>query len=281
MVRPLKQKTSMVERFERFCKKEFLGLCENMESLFYESLEYSFFSGGKRFRPRLILALAKDLRVEESEVFAAAVAVELIHTYSLVHDDLPAMDDDEYRRGKLSHHAKYGEASAVLAGDALLTLAFEELARHYEGPVLKNLVLKLSKCAGAQGMVGGQVLDCLTKERSEEIFEQIHILKTAKLFEYCTYSVATVKGLNVDEQQKFADLGLGLGLLFQLQDDLLDEDKKDERAEENILSIVSRDELVAKINLQKTRLIDLMSDIEIPNDGDFRKVVKKLFDREF
>jgi len=270
----------MAEDFERFCKQEFLVQREGTEAYFYESLEYSFFSGGKRFRPRLILALAEDLGVAATEVFAAAIAVELIHTYSLVHDDLPAMDDDEYRRGKLSHHAKYGEASAVLAGDALLTMAFEELAQHYQGSILKNLILKLSKCAGVNGMVGGQVLDCLTKKRSEEIFEQIHVLKTAKLFEYCTYAVATVNGLGEDEQKQFAELGLSLGLLFQLQDDLLDEDKKDEREEENVLSIISRDELIVKIDFQKKKSIRLMGKLNIPDDGEFFQVVEKLFNRK-
>jgi geranylgeranyl diphosphate synthase type II len=271
----------MVDQFESFCEEEFLKQKEGLDPAFYESLEYSFFSGGKRFRPRLILALSKDLNVNATAITPAAMAVELIHTYSLIHDDLPAMDDDEYRRGKLSHHAKYGEASAVLAGDALLTLAFEELATHYSGAVLKNLILKLSKCAGAGGMVGGQVLDCLTTNRSEELFKRIHILKTARLFEFCTYAVACVQGLDSNKLLEFGDFGKSLGLLFQLQDDLLDEEKKDEREEENILSILSREQLVAKINSQKKISLDFMSVLNIPPDGAFMKVVNKLFEREF
>jgi len=271
----------MVKRFESFCKKEFLKQKENMDPDFFESLEYSFFSEGKRFRPRLMMSLAEDIDLDLEKVFPAAMAVELVHTYSLVHDDLPAMDNDKYRRGKLSHHAKYGEASAVLAGDALLTLAFEVLAVHYSDLALKDLVLKLSKCAGVGGMVGGQVLDCLTTTRNEEIFKKIHILKTAKLFEFCSYSVACINDMGSSEQIKFADLGKGLGLLFQLQDDLLDEDKKDEREEENILSVVSREQLIAKIDSQKKNLLDLMADLKIPPDGAFMKVVEKLFEREF
>ena len=271
----------MAEQFEAFCKKEFLKQKENMDPVFFESLEYSFFSGGKRFRPQLIIALSEDLGLDVKKVLPAAMAVELVHTYSLIHDDLPAMDDDQYRRGKLSHHAKYGEASAILAGDALLTLAFEELAVHYSDAELKELVLRLSRCSGSTGMVGGQVLDCLTTNRSEEIFRKIHILKTAKLFDFCSYSVACILGLDTDEQIKFGDFGKNLGLLFQLQDDLLDEDKKDEREEENILSIVSREYLIAKINDQKKTCLELMANLNIPIDGAFMKVVRKLFEREF
>lgn len=271
----------MVDQFETFCRKEFLKQKESSDPLFFESLEYSFFSGGKRFRPRLMMSLCKDLGVDIEKIFPAAMAVELVHTYSLIHDDLPAMDDDQYRRGKLSHHAKYGEASAVLAGDALLTQAFEVLGTHYADQVLKDLVVKLSKSAGSLGMVGGQVLDCLTKNRSEQVFEKIHILKTAKLFEYSIYAVASLKSLERSQKIKFADLGAGIGLLFQLQDDLLDEDKKNEREEENILSVVSRERLIAKINFQKNILSDLMVDLEIPEEGIFKSVVQKLFDREF
>lgn len=271
----------MAEDFEVFCKKEFLKQKKTLDLNFFESLEYSFFSGGKRFRPRLMMALSEDLNLEQFKIFPAAMAVELVHTYSLIHDDLPAMDDDKYRRGQLSHHAKYGEASAVLAGDSLLTMSFEVLGVHYSGEVLKDLIVKLSQCSGAQGMVGGQVLDCLTKNRSEEIFKKIHTLKTAKLFEYCVYAVASIDGAQTNHKIKFGDLGAGIGLLFQLQDDLLDEDKKDERAEENILSVVTREQLIEKINFQKNILLDLMADLKIPKSGAFNQVVGKLFEREF
>jgi len=270
----------MVNEFEVFCEQEIAALSKAGSDKFHESLRYSFFSGGKRFRPNLILSLAKDFGVDLKTVMPSALAVELIHTYSLIHDDLPAMDDDEYRRGKLSHHAKFGEASAVLAGDALLTFAFEVLAEHYEGAVLKNLILKLARCSGANGMVGGQVLDCLTTDRDLKIFEKIHLLKTAKLFEFCCYSVACVTGLTKKTQDNLSEVGAELGVLFQLQDDLLDECKKDEREEENILSVLSRDSLVSAIEDRKKRLVDLMENLELPSGSHFRSVVSKLFDRE-
>ncbi len=221
---------------------------------FYDSLEYSFFSGGKRVRPKCIELVGGSLEIASKKLFPIAFAIELVHTYSLVHDDLPSMDDDTYRREKLTHHKKYGEASAVLAGDALLTLAFQVLAENYSGNILKALVQELSHCSGVHGMVGGQVLDCLTKDRSLEIFESIHYLKTAKLFEFSFVSPGIVKGLSDFERFELKSVGKNLGLLFQLQDDLFDEDKKDERVEENILSIVSKSELNKMIDTKKNEI---------------------------
>ena len=242
--------------FQRYSKEYFSKLASHktLPVRFYDSLEYSFFSGGKRVRPRCIELVGGSLGLASKKLFPIAFAVELVHTYSLVHDDLPSMDDDTYRRGKLTHHKKYGEASAVLAGDALLTMAFQVLAESYSGVVLKGLVQELSQCSGVHGMVGGQVLDCLTQDRTLKIFESIHYLKTAKLFEFSFVSPSIVKGLADKECLELKSIGKNLGLLFQLQDDLFDEDKKDERVEENILSIVSKLELNKIIDIKKKEI---------------------------
>jgi len=242
--------------FQRHSKEYFLkqASCKILPARFYDSLEYSFFSGGKRVRPKCIELVGGSLKLTSKKLFPIAFAVELVHTYSLVHDDLPSMDDDTYRRGKLTHHKKYGEASAVLAGDALLTLAFQVLAESYSGDVLKGLVQELSQCSGVHGMIGGQVLDCLTQDRSLKIFESIHYLKTAKLFEFSFVSPGIVRGLVDTELLELKSIGKNLGLLFQLQDDLFDEDKKDERVEENILSIVSKSELNKMIDTKKKEI---------------------------
>ena len=234
-----------LNEFEKRTEAYFTNLKGENEQVadFIDSLAYSFFSGGKRVRPSILYTLSDDLKIKTDEVFSAAFAIELVHTYSLIHDDLPAMDDDEYRRGKLTHHAKFGEASAILAGDALLTLAFEVLSDGYDGVKLKSILKSLSSCAGVSGMVGGQVLDCLTTKRSTMIFNQIHYLKTAKLFEFCFVSAGHLASLKSDKIQSFETLGRNLGLLFQLQDDLFDLDKSDEREEENIISVVSKTQL--------------------------------------
>lgn len=235
-------------------------------------------------RPHLLLSLGKEVGTENDlsakAFYPAAFSIELVHTYSLIHDDLPAMDDDTYRRGRLSHHAKYGEASAVLAGDGLLTLAFQILAENYESKVLKKLVLLLSVCSGNAGMIGGQVLDCLTTKRDEEIFRQIHILKTGKLFSFAFAAAGIISGLPDLKIKDLESLGLETGLLFQLQDDLLDEDKKGERSEENILSVVSKKELLKLIKVKKKEVQKLLEQLKINKKSQFYKLVQTLFDRK-
>lgn len=269
----------MISDFEAYCEETFKGLKADVEPLFFKSLVYSFFSGGKRFRPRFIFALGQDFKINIKKLFPAALALELIHTYSLVHDDLPAMDNDVYRRGKLTHHSKYGEASAVLAGDALQTLAFQVLAESYSDNVLKELVLSLSKCSGLHGMVGGQVLDCLTEKRDVEIFQKIHLLKTAKLFEFCARSVGTVGEMNKDKIEELSALGLQAGLLFQLQDDLLDEDKTNERPEENILHSIDKKTLLETIEEKKADVLSRLKKLDLEKKSSFLKLIEQLFNR--
>ena len=249
-----------------------LSASKKLPNSYYKSLEYSFFSGGKRIRPLCLELVGSIWGLKSKNLFPAALAVELIHTYSLIHDDLPSMDNDTYRRGKVTHHIKYGEASAVLAGDSFLTLAFQVLAENYSGERLKKLIVELSGCSGLHGMVGGQVLDCLTKKRSKDIFDSIHYLKTAKLFEYSFVAPGILADLNKSELVHLRSLGKNLGLMFQLQDDLFDENKKDERLEENILSIVSKHELIEMIQDKEKKIKENLVNLSGFNDN------KKLMD---
>lgn len=265
--------------FEARAENYFKKLSSENEELsdFIDSLTYSFFSGGKRVRPHLLYTISDDLKINPDNVFCAAFAIELVHTYSLIHDDLPAMDDDKYRRGKLTHHAKFGEASAILAGDALLTLAFEVLAEGYDGVKLKSILKTLSSSAGLLGMVGGQALDCLTLKRSTMIFNQIHYLKTAKLFEFCFLAPGYLAGLKVEKLHALKALGRDLGLLFQLQDDLFDLDKADDRKEENIISVVSKTQLENLIADKKTGIKNnLLHFGTLPKTQD---LIEKVFKR--
>jgi geranylgeranyl diphosphate synthase, type II len=184
------------------------------------AMEYTLFNAGKRIRPALVLDVCEALRGDVRNALPAACAVEYIHTYSLIHDDLPAMDDDDVRRGKPSSHKKFDEATAILAGDGLLTAAFEALARVPDRSLAGPLALSLARGAGAAGMVGGQVLDLAPKARLEEI----HLKKTAALFEASTEMGAIAAGS--PKTRDLARYGRHLGLAFQAVDDILDRTEK-------------------------------------------------------
>lgn len=188
---------------------------------FFSSLEYSLFSGGKRFRPLLSVLTAEALGKAPEQVLPLGAAVELIHTYSLIHDDLPCMDDDDTRRGKPTSHRVYGEAGALLAGDALLTLAFGILAQS-PSPRAATAVALLSEAAGPRGMVAGQILDIDAQKPDRKMLEEIHHRKTGRLIQV---SVEAAGVLCEASQEKVASLrkyGEKLGLAFQLADDLQD-----------------------------------------------------------
>ncbi|MBI2154585.1 MAG: polyprenyl synthetase family protein [Candidatus Rokubacteria bacterium] len=189
-------------------------------------MRYSVFAGGKRLRPILVIAGAEAVRgrVEEggtlNRILPTACALELIHTYSLVHDDLPAMDDDDYRRGRLTNHKVFGEAIAILAGDALLTLAFGLLAEHASLEVVKEV----ARAAGTFGMIGGQVVDIQSEGKSvdAETLEYIHRHKTAALIRASLVSGAMLAGASPAIFKVIGEAGTHLGLAFQIVDDILD-----------------------------------------------------------
>ncbi len=186
----------------------------------HEAMRYSVFAGGKRLRPILVIAGAEAAGGTTERVLPTACAFELIHTYSLIHDDLPAMDDDDYRRGRLTNHKVYGEAIAILAGDALLTLAFGLLAEHATLAVVKEV----AAAAGTSGMIGGQVVDIQSEGKSvdAETLEYIHRHKTAALIRGALRSGALLANASPAVLQAIGEAGAHLGLAFQIVDDILD-----------------------------------------------------------
>lgn len=194
------------------------------------SINYSLLSGGKRFRPVLALLVAETLGASPEKVLPVAAAIEFIHTYSLIHDDLPAMDNDDLRRGRPTNHVVYGEATALLAGDALLTEAFGVVARAYkkQPEVAVALVELLASAAGFWGMVGGQALDIepVGSLRTAELMRKIHELKTGALIRVSCEAAAVACEAGVAERSAMRLFGENLGLAFQLADDLLDYDPK-------------------------------------------------------
>ena len=200
---------------------------KGLESTVFEAMRYSSLGGGKRIRPFLVLECARLFGVVDYRAIRVGAAVELIHCYSLIHDDLPAMDDDDFRRGKLACHLAFDEATAVLAGDGLLTLAFEVLGHkdtHPDGNVRSDLVYSLSQAAGARGMVGGQMIDLMAEKLDADMsmISRIQRLKTGALISYACEAGA-ILGKATDEQKKSLRLySDDVGLAFQIKDDLLD-----------------------------------------------------------
>jgi len=192
----------------------------------HRAMRYSIFAGGKRLRPVLCVLSGRLAGARLRELLPPACALEMVHTYSLIHDDLPAMDDDDFRRGKPTSHKVFGEALAILAGDALLTLAFETITRHTkDGRIAARLCEELSRGAGSEGMVGGQVFDILSEgeKPNARLVEEIHRRKTAALIRASTRMGAIAACASDRELRDLTRFGETLGLLFQITDDLLDE----------------------------------------------------------
>lgn len=191
-----------------------------------ESMKYSLMAGGKRLRPVLLMAAADAVGAKGTDYLTTGCAMEMIHTYSLIHDDLPAMDDDDYRRGKLTNHKVYGAGMATLAGDALLTLAFEVMLRQQgvSEEKLVQVVREISTAAGPDGMVGGQALDMESEDKqiSMETMKNIHLGKTGALFRAAIRSGAILGSASEDELQALTVYADNFGLAFQITDDILD-----------------------------------------------------------
>jgi len=190
-------------------------------------MQYATLGGGKRFRPFLVIETAALFGVPQAKAVAAAAAVECVHCYSLVHDDLPAMDDDDMRRGRATVHKAFDEATAILAGDALLTLAFEILGRpqtHPDPAVRSELVLGLARASGWHGMAGGQMLDLMAERTPIDLagVARMQALKTGALIEFSVIAGAILGRAGDAERQALARYARALGLAFQIADDLLD-----------------------------------------------------------
>ena len=191
------------------------------------AMEYGLFPGGKKIRSKILIDIGSIFKINYKTLIAIGAAVECIHAYSLIHDDLPCMDDDRIRRGKISTHIKFGESTAVLAGNSLLTMAFEILVSSslkINEKVKVDLVKKLSETSGHLGIAGGQYLDLSYEKKkiSKDKIIEMEIKKTGKLFSFCCLAPAIIKKKNAKEIKFFENIGSDIGLLFQIADDLID-----------------------------------------------------------
>ena len=202
-------------------------LKQKNNSYLLQPMKYGIFSGGKRFRSAIIINTGKIYDIDYKKLIIIGSAIECIHSYSLIHDDLPSMDNDELRRGKLAVHKKFNEFTAILAGNSLLTLAFEilsgddlKLSQNYKNQLIKTL----SICAGHLGLAGGQYFDLTfeNKNISKKNIIKMQKKKTGELFGFCCESIAIIKGANSTKRKKLKEIGMNIGLLFQIVDDLID-----------------------------------------------------------
>ncbi|HKX29850.1 MAG TPA: farnesyl diphosphate synthase [Blastocatellia bacterium] len=218
------EKAELVDRW-----LQLLLPAENVEpSSIHQAMRYSVFAGGKRLRPILAIAAGELFGAPEHELLPAACSLEMIHTYSLIHDDLPAMDNDDLRRGRPTNHVVYGEAMAILAGDALLTQAFRTLIDHESSSALKKVrvLSEVARAAGTAGaLIGGQVLDIQSEGKivTGQQLEAIHRAKTGALITCAVRIGALIGEASVSELEALTIYGQKIGLAFQVADDLLDE----------------------------------------------------------
>ena len=246
-------------------------LKKQKQSLLVKPMRYGDISGGKKIRSTIIFDVGKLFKISEKKLINICAAVECIHSYSLIHDDLPCMDNDTMRRGKPSTHVKFGEASAVLAGSSLLTLAFEIITdeRYLINHKMKNEITRaLASCSGHTGIAGGQELDLKFENKNKKINQIIDMQKkkTGKLFNFCLYAVGVVANKSDKEKKSLSIIGEEIGLLFQLADDFLDKKgskklvgkpvKKDKKkGKSTLLSILGEEKAYYFANTLKKKIL--------------------------
>ncbi len=221
----MKKQLNKIAKDTNLFLKNYINKQNNSDLM--SAMKYGLFPGGKKIRSKILIDIGSFFSINYKTLIAVGAAVECIHAYSLIHDDLPCMDDDSIRRGKPSTHIKYGESTAVLAGNSLLTMAFEILASHnlkLNEKIKIDLIKKLSECSGHLGIAGGQYLDLSYEKRktSKKKIIEMEIKKTGKLFSFCCAAPAIIKKKKLSEIKSFEKIGSQIGLLFQIADDLID-----------------------------------------------------------
>ena len=202
---------------------EYLSAADNPQKKIYEAMAYSIFAGGKRLRSVLLLEACRICGGDEAEAMPFACAMEMIHTYSLIHDDLPAMDNDDLRRGRPTSHIKFGEATAILAGDSLLNKAFETMAQSTSANALRAIGI-IANSSGTEGMIGGQIVDMESegKEIDLETLRYLHSLKTGAIIRSSCVAGAVLGGGDEEAMAAMDKFAVNLGIAFQIRDDILD-----------------------------------------------------------
>ena len=251
----LKEQIDFIDKY----LDKYLTEKENPQNIIYKAMRYSVFAGGKRLRPILMLNVCKMCGGDVNEVIPFACALEMIHTYSLIHDDLPAMDNDDLRRGMPTSHIKFGEATAILAGDALLNRAFEVVSE-YDGDNVKRAMKAINMLAassGTEGMIGGQIVDMESegKEITLDELRYLHLNKTGAIIRSACTIGALMGGGSEDEIEAVDEFAKNLGVAFQIQDDILDVTGSEEELGKPIGSDAeeNKNTYVRLVGLEKSR----------------------------
>ena len=239
---------------EQFLRDWYVRFREEPQTLLFDAMQYSLLAGGKRLRPAFCMEFCRMCGGDWQKATPLAAAIEMIHTYSLIHDDLPCMDNDDYRRGRLTNHKVYGEAMAILAGDALLTDAFcVASTAQLEGRAMADAIGILAECAGSLGMVGGQVLDILSEERActEAEILDIQSRKTGALIRAACAMGAVAGGASEEQFDAACRFASALGLAFQIRDDMLDVIGTQEEMGKSVGTDASKNTFVRLYGLQR------------------------------
>ena len=254
MKEQLKEKIALIDKN----LDKYLTVKDNPQKIIYEAMRYSVFAGGKRLRPVLMLSFCEMCGGDVSEVLPFACAMEMIHTYSLIHDDLPAMDNDDLRRGMPTSHIKFGEATAILAGDALLNRAFE-VASEYSGSEPQRAIKAINMLAmssGTEGMIGGQIVDIESegKQITLDTLRYLHLGKTGAIIRSACTIGALLGGGSEEEIAAADEFAKNLGIAFQIQDDILDVEGTEEELGKPIGSDAEEDKntYVSLLGLEKS-----------------------------
>lgn len=255
----------------------------------YEAMEYSLFTGGKRLRPIIALKSFELFDNNLKKMIPFAVAIEMIHTYSLIHDDLPAMDNDDFRRGKPTNHKVYGEAMAILAGDGLLNLAFETMLSHTinnshtieDYRRYTRAIEEIGIYSGTRGMIGGQVLDVLSgfDNMDEEKLIYMYKTKTAGLIQASLVAGAIIGGASDEYIEKLRDFGLNLGLAYQIEDDILDSFEDESINKFTYLKYFDFNTSINKVKSLSDKAIEILDSLSNVDTSFFKELTKYLINR--
>ncbi|NLW22411.1 MAG: polyprenyl synthetase family protein [Tissierellia bacterium] len=284
----------VIEYTKNIIDEELRNLLKNKrgyQEKIFESINYSLFTGGKRLSPILLLKTCEMFSGDYKNAIPFALAIEMIHTYSLIHDDLPAMDDDDFRRGKLTNHKVFGEAIAILAGDGLLNLAFETMINH----TLQNsrtieeysrhirAMDEIGKYSGVDGMIGGQVVDLLSNDISmdEDKLLFMYKCKTAALIQASLVAGTILGGGNDEEIEDMRKFGLYIGLAYQIRDDILDEEKDRAVQKLTYLSYNSIREAENKISELSDKAINILESYKDKDTEFLEKLTYTLINRKY
>ena len=285
--------SKIAKKTDDYLKKFFFK--KNISPLI-KPMKYGLFSGGKRFRSAIVVSTGKIFKIDSKKLIVIGAAIECIHSYSLMHDDLPAMDNDSLRRGKLSTHKKFNEFTAILAGNSLLTSAFEILSSrnlNLTSKTKNELVESLSLCCGYEGLARGQYSDLTFEHKKISVQKIINMQenKTGKLFGFCSESIAIIKKHNLKKRKILRNIGIDIGLLFQIKDDLIDHTGKSKiigkptksdlkKGKATLINLIGYDKTLLFANNLK-RSIDKKIKNFGPHTEDLLESVNFILDRKF